>query len=206
MRHIIENCKKFINQDVPSTQIISDKKRNILQNFKIKLYTNKIKIFYLVLDIILSISISYILVNLLPLSNDNKVYIGFSIYYISLLIMTSPVIFNIVSAIKLFRSAIFDINKEEAEHKVDKITHEFRNSIIPINYYIFVFISVYFPSFLIMYCMKFTGVNWSAVYYYCVVFIIAFIEIKFFSIASYLLLKLIKNKALYYNLKYNIIK
>lgn len=209
MKHIIENIKKFFKHEVPSEKINqtkSDIKHNKWQQFKNDVSLDKVQIPYLALDISFSFFLAYALVNLLPLSNDLKAYVGFSIFYITLPVMASPTVYNLLLSAALFVSSIFSKAETETENKADRSTFQLKTSIIPANHYLLTFISVYFPSFVILYCMKFSGVNWNAVYYSCILFIIPFIELAFFNIGTYFLLKRTWNRAFYYNLTYNSVK
>lgn len=207
MKGVLLDVKKFLTMDISPINDNKVKKRlrDKWETFKTDCSLNKLKISYFISVVVMSFLLAYTLVNFAPLSNDEKAYIGFSIFYIAFSVMVSPIIYNLLLTIVLFFSSIFAKAKEETENKADETTSELKNSVIPINHYLFTFLVVYFPCFLIMYCNKFTGVHWNAVYYLCVTFIVAFSEIEFFVIASYLLLDLTRKKACYYNLKYNIL-
>lgn len=209
MKGVLLNVKKFLTLDISSKKDNNKVKKSLRdtwETFKINCSLNKLKISYFISVIMLSFLLAYTLVNFVPLSNDEKAYIGFSIFYIAFSVMISPIIYNIILTIVVFISSVFGKAEEKTENKADEITIELKNSVIPINHYLFTFIMVYFPCFLILYCMKFTGVHWNAVYYMCATFVIAFSEIEFFVIASYLLLELTRDKACHYNLKYNTVK
>lgn len=209
MKGFLLNVKKFLTLDISSKKDNNKVKKSLRdkwETFKIDCSLNKLKISYFISVILLSFLLAYTLVNFTPLSNDEKAYIGFSIFYIAFSVMISPIIYNLLLTIVLFFSSIFAKAEEKTENKADETTIELKNSVIPINHYLFTFIAVYFPSFLILFCMKFTGVNWRAVYYMCATFIVAFSEIEFLVIASYLLLELTRDKACHYNLKYNTVK
>lgn len=208
MNGFLLNVKKFLTLDI--SQINDNKVKKSLRDkweiFKTDCSLNKLKISYFILVIIISFLLAYILVNFAPLSNDEKAYTGFSIFYIALSVMLSPIIYNLILIIVVFLSSVFGKAEEKTENKADEITNELKHSVIPIYHYLFTFIVIYFPSFLILYCMKFTGVHWNAVYYMCTTFVITFFEIEAFVIASYLLLELTRDKACHYNLKYNTVK
>lgn len=209
MKGFLLNVKKFFTLDISSKKDNNKVKkslRDMWETFKIDCSLNKLKISYFVSVILLSFLLAYTLVNFVPLSNDKKAYIGFSIFYIAFSVMVSPIIYNLLLTIVVFLSSVFGKAEEKTENKADETTIELKNSVIPINHYLFTFIVVYFPSFLILFCMKFTGVNWNDVYYMCTTFVIAFFEAEAFVIASYLLLELTRDKACHYNLKYNTVK
>lgn len=208
MKHIFLNIKKFLLLDISTQETNAKAKKSLQEQWK-SIYTyyslNKLKITYFMATILLSFLLAYILANCIFLSDVSKVYIGFSIFYIACSIMISPIIYNILLTIVLLLSSILGKAEEKTENKADETTSELQNLVIPANYYLFIFILIHFPSFLILFCMKFTGINWSAVYYLCTTFVIAFFEIEVFIIVSYLFLDLTRDKACHYNLKYNTI-
>lgn len=209
MKGFFLNINKFLRLDI-SSDITSKTKNKILRNrwhtFKADCILNKVKITYLILDAFLSFIFAYILVDFVPISNDNRAYIGFSIFYIAFSILMIPMLYNVLMTIVLFFSSIFGKSEAKTENAANTTSFKMRNKVIPFNHYLFTFISVYFPSFIILFCMKYSGIHWNSVYYMCATFIIAFFEVEAISIGSYLLLEYTTKKASCYNLKYNTLK
>ena len=135
MKGFLLNVKKFLTLDISPKKDNNKVKKSLRdkwETFKIDCSLNKLKISYFISVILLSFLLAYTLVNFTPLSNDEKAYIGFSIFYIAFSVMISPIVYNLLLTIVLFFSSIFAKAEEKTENKADETTIELKNSVIPI--------------------------------------------------------------------------